>query len=219
MNIQDYLPFYHTLSQSQREHLGSVIFTKFFKKRSHLNNINHCPGFVIVSKGELRAFMLSQEGKEITLYTLSQGDMCLLGSPCLFNGVSFHVFLEAKEDSQCLIIPSEVYKNLMNENPEVTLFTNQLMIERFNEVMALLDDILNQRLDQRLSTYLTKKCSTLQTRKLSLTHEEIAKDLGTAREVISRMLKHFEIENCISLKRGTIIIEDLKKLEAFSQKN
>lgn len=159
--------------------------------------------------------MISDQGKEITLYRLFERDICLLSASCIFNNIQFEVHIEVEKDSEVYIIPTAVYKKLMNESLTVSNFTNQLISSRFSDVMWLMEQILFKNFDHRLATFLIDESRIDDSDTIHMTHEEIAKHLGSAREVVSRMLKYFQSEQMISLFRGGIKIEDDKKLIAI----
>lgn len=174
-----------------------------------------CTGLYIIKQGQLRVYMISDQGKEITLYRLFERDICLLSASCIFNNIQFEVHIEVEKDSQVYIIPTAVYKKLMNESLLVSNFTNQLISSRFSDVMWLMEQILFKNFDHRLATFLIDESRIDDSNTIYMTHEEIAKHLGSAREVVSRMLKYFQSEQMISLFRGGIKIEDDKKLIAI----
>lgn len=174
-----------------------------------------CTGLYIIKQGQLRIYMISDQGKEITLYRLFERDICLLSASCIFNNIQFEVHIEVEKDSQVYIIPTAVYKKLMNESLTISNFTNQLISSRFSDVMWLMEQILFRNFDHRLATFLIDESRIDDSDTIYMTHEEIAKHLGSAREVVSRMLKYFQSEQMISLFRGGIKIEDDKKLIAI----
>ena len=174
-----------------------------------------CTGLYIIKQGQLRIYMISDQGKEITLYRLFERDICLLSASCIFNNIQFEVHIEVEKDSQVYIIPTAVYKKLMNESLTISNFTNQLISSRFSDVMWLMEQILFRNFDHRLATFLIDESRIDDSDTIYMTHEEIAKHLGSAREVVSRMLKYFQSEQMISLFRCGIKIEDDKKLIAI----
>ena len=176
------------------------------------NGSEDCTGLIIVEEGQLRAYTLSEDGKEITLYRMFQRDACLFAASCIMNNIQFEVIIEAREDSKVLTIPTSVYQNLIHTSLPVANFTNDLMASRFAEGWWVMEQILNKSVDVRLAALLVEEMEITGESMLKMTHEEIAHHLGTAREVITRMLKYFQKEQLVSLSRGSIEIIDEDRL-------
>ncbi|OJF76732.1 MAG: Crp/Fnr family transcriptional regulator [Treponema sp. CETP13] len=174
---------------------------------------NHCIGLVLVNSGQLRVYMMSDEGKEITLYRLFSGDMCLLSASCILSSIQFEVIVETEKNSNFWIIPSTTYKTLMAQSLPLCTYTNELMSARFSDVMWVMQQVLFKSMDERLSEFLLDETNREDNEILKITHEQIAHHLGTAREVITRLLKYLQDENAISLSRGIITIKDRSLLE------
>ena len=176
------------------------------------NGSADCVGLFVVLDGVLRVFAQSEGGKEITLYRLLERDICLFSAACILSSVQFDMQVQAETDTNFLVIPAPVYKTLMHESLPVANFTNQLMASRFTEVMWLLDQILSKSFDARLAAFLLEESTLEGDSTLKLTHEIIANHLGTAREVVTRMLRYFQSEGMVKLARGTVEITDEEKL-------
>jgi len=189
------------------------------KKGTMLQNDEaHCLGLILVNSGQLRTYMMSDEGKEITLYRLFDGDMCLLSASCILNSIQFEVIVEAEKDTNFWIIPSPTYKTLMTQSLTLSNYTNELMSARFSDVMWVMQQVLFKSMDERLSDFLLDETNRENSDLLIITHEQIAHHLGTAREVITRLLKYLQEEHAISLSRGSIKIENRDILEKRLQK-
>ena len=170
---------------------------------------------IIVLSGQIRAFILSEDGRDITLYRLRNGEVCILSASCVLDAVAFDVFIEAVEETQALLIPLNVFHKLMEENVYVELFTYKLSTERFSDVMWTMQQILFMRADQRLAVFLWDELTRTTQKELCYTHEQIAKYIGSAREVVTRMLKYFQKEGIVELARGKILIKDRNKLKRY----
>lgn len=198
--------FYNKLNSKEKEIVTTNSYTvKFPSGKTLLSGDDKCSGFIIVISGCLRVFISSPDGKEITLYKLLQGDSCIFSASCIFNNVNFNVNIEALEDTEVIILPSNQLDILSKGNPLIKEYILQLTQSKMSEVMWLLEQILFTSFDERLKNYLLEFDSNV----INITHNTIAKDLGTAREVVSRMLKHFENQGLISLSRGSIEIINL----------
>ena len=165
-----------------------------------------CTGLLLVQHGQLRAYILSEEGREITLYRLLEGDICLFSASCMMRSIQFEVMIEAEKDTELWIIPADSYKSVMDQSAPLANFTNEVMAGRFSDVMWLLEQILWKRFDQRLAGFLLEESALEGTDVLKITHETIGSHLGNPREVVTRMLRYFQNEGLVKLARGTVEI-------------
>ena len=179
------------------------------------NGAVECTGFLLVRSGQLRAYTLSEEGREVTIYRLFDHDCCLFSAACIMSSLQFEVIIETEKDSEIFIIPPSVYQKLMNESLPVSKYTNDLMASRFSEVMWLMEQIMWKSFDKRLAAFLVEESGIEGTTLLKVTHEKIANHMGTAREVVTRMLRYFQGEGLVKLSRGTIEITDAPGLRAL----
>lgn len=213
MQIEELVPFWTKLTKKEQEVLRERIMVQHVKKGTIIHNgAEDCTGLIIVEEGQLRAYTLSEEGKEITLYRMFQRDACLFAASCIMNNIQFEVVIEAREDSKVVIIPTQIYQQLIHTSLPVANFTNDLMASRFSDVMWVMEQILNKSVDVRLAAFLVEEMEISGESVLKMTHEEIAHHLGTAREVITRMLKYFQKEQLVHLARGSIEIVDENQL-------
>ena len=216
MNFPDYFPIWDQLNQDQKDRLSGSLMLRSVPKGTILHNGDmDCTGLLLVKAGQLRAYILSDEGREITLYRLFDRDMCLFSASCMMRSIQFEVTIETEKDSRLWIIPPEVYQRLMEESAPVANYTNELMASRFSEVMWLMEQIMWKSLDKRLAAFLLEEASIEGTDELKITHETIANHLGSHREVITRMLRYFQNEGMVKLSRGMVTILDREKLEAL----
>lgn len=216
----DFFPFWNRLNEHQQTLLKSSCVERILKKGTVVHNgSGDCVGLLLVLGGQLRVFTISDEGREVTLYRLFERDICLFSASCIMSSIQFELLVEAWEDTRLLVIPSRVYQELMDTSLPVAKYTNELMAARFSDVMWLLDQIMNKSLDRRLAAFLIEESALRASDELKLTHEDIARQLGSAREVITRMLKYFQTEGLASLSRGTVRLlsaDKLKRLAADS---
>lgn len=209
MELGDYLPFWKRLTEEEQRLLaGSVQRRRFEKGQVIHHGSDECTGLILALNGQLRVYTVSEEGKELTLYRLLERDLCLFSAPCMVKNILFDVIVEAEQDTEILHIPVDVYKKLMENNAAVANFTNELMAARFSDVMWLMDQVLNKKIDSRLAAFLLEESGLDESRKLSITHDQIARHMGTAREVITRMLKAFQADGLVKLTRGGIELLD-----------
>jgi CRP/FNR family transcriptional regulator len=216
--IDKLFPVYGQLSEKEKRMLNDSVLDREVKKGSVLHRGSmDCDGLYVVRSGQLRAYMVSDEGKEVTLYRLFERDICLLSASCMLSSIQFEITVEAEKDTSIFIIPVAVYQKIMNSNTAVTNFTNQLMATRFSDVMWLLDKILFKGIDSRLASFILEESNIEGTDTIRITQEKIANHLGTAREVVTRMLKYFQDEKIVSLIRGGLTITDRKKLAGLAK--
>lgn len=214
MDFQSYFPVWNKLTPAQQERiLGSLMERRVSKGTVIHNGSMDCTGLLLVKSGQLRAYILSDEGREITIYRLFDRDMCLFSASCMMRSIQFDITIEAEKDTSLWIIPAEVYKEIMEESAPVANYTNELMATRFSEVMWLIEQIMWKSLDKRVAAFLLEESRIEGTEELRLTHETIANHLGSHREVITRMLRYFQSEGMIKLSRGAVRILDPVRLE------
>ena len=215
MSIAQYFPVFSQLTPQQQQ-MGldhTAIRTVPAGTVVH-NGAVECTGFLLVRSGQLRAYTLSEEGREVTIYRLFDHDCCLFSAACIMSSLQFEVIIETEKDSEIFIIPPSVYQKLMNESLPVSKYTNDLMASRFSEVMWLMEQIMWKSFDKRLAAFLVEESGIEGTTLLKVTHEKIANHMGTAREVVTRMLRYFQGEGLVKLSRGTIEITDEPGLRA-----
>lgn len=210
--IRETLPFWDSLSDAQKQRLCGEITMRVFSKGSIIHGgKNDCAGLLLVRSGQVRAYIVSDAGKEITLYRLFDRDICIFSASCMMKNISFNVTVEAEKDTGVFMIPAAIYQELLNTSLAVSDYTNQLMSSRFSDVMWIMEQILFMSFDKRLAMFLLDQAAIEGSDKLTITHEMIAKHLGSAREVVTRMLKYFAAEGMVELFRGGILIKDRKK--------
>ena len=218
MDFQSYFPIWNKLTAPQQERILSSLMERRVSKGTVIHNGSmDCTGLLLVKTGQLRAYILSDEGREITIYRLFDRDMCLFSASCIMRSIQFEVTIEAEKDTELWVIPAETYKQLMDESAPLSNFTNEVMATRFSDVMWLVEQIMWKSFDKRLAAFLLEEASIEGTKELKITHEIIGNHMGNPREVVTRMLRYFQNEGMVKLSRGTIEITDQKKLEELSE--
>ena len=218
MDLADYLPFYKKLSPAQQQRLTDAAEPMEAKAGTVVHNGNlDCLGLLILRSGQLRVYTLSSEGREVTLYRLFEQDICLFSASCVMPDIQFEVIIEAEKDTSMWVIPSCLFKDLMEASAAVANYANQLISSRFSEVMWLMEQIMWKSFDKRLAGFLLEESKLEASRSLKMTHERIAGHLGTAREVVTRMLRYFQSEGMVRLSRGEITITDEKALQRLAK--
>ena len=218
MELAQYFPVWDQLTLEQRETLLGAASRQSVKKGTVLHNGSaDCTGLLLGCSGQLRAYILSEEGREITLYRLFEMDICLFSASCMMHSIQFDITIEAERDTDFWLIPTEVYKRMMETSAPLANYTNEIMASRFSEVMWLMEQIMWKSFDQRLAAFLLEEAGLEGSNQLKLTHEIIGNHLGSAREVVTRMLRYFQNEGMVKLSRGTVEILDPEKLRHLAQ--
>ena len=193
MELSEYFQVWNRLSLEQQKKLAAAATERQFQRGTVIHEGGMgCTGLLIVQSGQLRAFITSSDGRQITLYRLLERDICLFSASCMIRSIQFDISIEAETDCKLWIIPAETYHRMMDQSIPLSNFTNELMASRFSEVMWLMEQILWGSMDQRLAAYLLEQSDLQNNDRLMITHEQIARDLGTAREVVTRMLRYFD---------------------------
>ena len=219
-NITDTLkkcyPFWEKLTDTQREQLKTSSYIRDYEPGSFVHSRSEeCLGILIVLSGQLRTYIQSEEGREVTLFRLGPGEVCTLSAACMMQEITFDIFLESIEGSTLLITTAACIHRLMEKNIHAENYIYRQTAERFSDVMWSMGQLLFSSFDKRLAAYLADEQVKSHSSTISTTHEQIAKNLGTAREVVSRMLKYFEKEGLVSLGRGTVTIKDSQGLRGL----
>ena len=217
MEFAEYIPFWSKLTREQQQRIADLIEFRQIKKGTHIHDSSaDCLGLVIVRSGQLRAYILSDDGREITISRLTQYDVSLLSASCVMPDMQFNVMIEAEKDSEFWSIPACMFRNLVDESLAVSNYSRNLLSSNFSELMWLMEQIMWKSFDKRLAAFLLEETRLEETNVLKITHEKIAAHMGTAREVVTRMLRYFQSEGMVKLTRGTIEITDEEKLEELS---
>ena len=213
MEFESCFPVWNQLNEAQKRRILDGLMTRKVEKGTIIHNGSlDCTGLLLIRSGQLRAYILSEEGREITIYRLFDRDMCLLSASCMIRSIQFEVIIAAEKDTELWIIPPDIYKSIMEQSAPVANYTNELMASRFSDVMWLMEQIMWKSLDKRLAAFLLEEAAIENTNELKITHEAIANHLGSHREVITRMLRYFQSEGLVRLSRGTVVITDERKL-------
>ena len=210
-------PFWDSLSEWDKNTFILSSYEVKYNRGMNVHDGGECTGVILVKSGCLRLYLLSDEGKEVTLYRLFAGEMCILSASCVLDNLTFDVFIDAEEDSECVVVGGCAYEGVWQKNNDVKIFTYETALSRFSDVMWVMQQILFMSMDKRLAIFLLDEVAKTGGDTVKLTHEQIAKYMGSAREVVSRMLKYFASEGLISASRSEgIKILDKKRLRELA---
>jgi len=216
--LEEIFPYWEKLTRQQQAQIKARAYEQRYVKgqRPHQGGDN-CSGLFMIKNGQLRVYILSESGKEVTLYRLFAWDICLFSASCVMKNISFDLYVQAEKDTDVFIVPAELYDGLMKASLPVADYTNQLMASRFSDVMWAIEQILFTSFDSRLASFLLEQSRIEGSDVLQITHEEIARHMGSVREVITKMLNYLAGEKMVRLSRGKITLLDQKKLRALIQ--
>lgn len=213
---QEIFPFWNEISEFYRDFICHNSLVLNYTKGTNIHDGNECSGVIFVRSGSLRLYIMSDDGKEITLYRLHKGDMCMLSASCVLQTITFDVFVDAEEDSECYVINGSAFAEVSDRNPKIKIFALETAVSRFSDVMWVMQQILFMSMDKRLAIFLLDESVRINSDTVTLTHEQIARYIGSAREVVSRMLKYFANEGIVEVSRKGIKILDKKHLRQLT---
>ena len=217
MEYAAYLPIWDKLTEEQQQRISNVVEFRKISAGTRIHDSSaDCLGLIMVRSGQLRAYILSEDGREITISRLFEYDVSLLSASCVMPDMQFTVMIEAEKDSEFWSIPACLFKNLVDESLAVSNFSRNLLSSNFSELMWLMEQIMWKSIDKRLANFLLEEAQLEESNQLKITDEKIANHMGTAREVVTRMLRYFQGEGMVKLTRGTVELTDLKKLRKLT---
>ena len=217
MEFSQCFPIWNKLTADQQQRLRDVTELQKIPSGTVVHDGSpECKGMVLVKSGQLRAYLLSEEGREVTICRFFEMDICLFSASCVMPNMMFDVFIEAEKDTEIWVIPACMYQNLMDESLPLSNYSHALITNHFSEVMWLMEQIMWKSFDKRLAGFLVEESRIEETNALKITHEKIAAHLGTAREVVTRMLRYFQSDGMVKLTRGTVELVDKKALQRLS---
>lgn len=212
-DLSELLPFWDKLTNHEKQKCQQAVTYHEFKKGEIISGTGkNCTGIFIVLKGQMRAFITSVSGREITLYRLLERDICLFSASCLLKDLNTTINITTMQETSAILIPVNLYKTLSQTSLAVSDFTSRLMAQSLQDILWIMEQVLFTSLDKRLAAFLLEQAAIDGTNLITITHDEISRHLGSAREVITRMLKYFQGEGYVALSRGGIEILNEKAL-------
>ena len=213
---REIFPFWEKISDADREYICRNSYSVTYPKGKIVHNGSECSGVIFVRRGSLRLYMMSDEGKEITLYRLHKGELCMLSASCVLDAITVEVFVDAEQDSQCCVVSGPAFAAVAQRNPDIRIFALETAVSRFSDVMWVMQQVLFMSMDKRLAIFLSDESARTGSDTIGLTHGQIARYMGSAREVVSRMLKYFAGEGIVRVSRGGVTILDKKRLRELT---
>ena len=200
--LREALPFFDGLSDSDRAMLVRTSQRVCFEAGTTVHDGGECTGIILVKRGMIRIYMLSEDGKEVTLFRLYSGDLCIFSASCALSALTFDVSVDSEWDSECIVVGGCAVERITEKVPEAKIFVLEEALAAFSDIMWVMQQILFMSMDKRLAIFLLEELSKSKSDTVLLTHEQIAKYMGSAREVVSRMLKYFASEGLVQSKRN-----------------
>lgn len=209
----DKLPFWDMLDGEQKDFVRSSARIMSFEKNSLVHSgTNACLGMIYILKGGIRAYLLSEEGREITLFRAGEDEICVFSASCVISQITFDTEITAVDDCEFLVLGSGAFDRLTKENINARCFIYELLIKRFSSVMWTMQQLLFLRFDRRLAAFLIEEYDRTGNPEIRMTHEQIARHVSSAREVVARMAASFAADGLIETGRGVIKILDAQRL-------
>ena len=216
-DFASYFAVWDQLTPTQQEHLLQTTAFQQVKKGTILHGGQEdCLGLILVCRGQLRAYLLSEEGREVTICRFFNRDVCLFTAACVLPNMMFDIFIEAEKDTELWVVPACLFQNLSQESLPIANYSRDLITHHFSQLMWLMEQIMWKSFDKRLAKFLVEESAVENTHALKITHEKIANHMGTAREVVTRMLRYFQEEGMLRLTRGTVELLDLPRLKRLA---
>lgn len=214
--FKESFPFWDGITEAEKDHICNSTYALSYPKGTTIHDGTECSGVFFVRKGCLRVYMMSEEGRAVTLYRLHAGDMCMLAASCVLQAITFDIMIDAEENSECYVVSGSAFSEISENNPDIKIFALETAVNRFSDVMWVMQQILFMSMDKRLAIFLLDEYSRTGSDVIELTHEQIAKYMGSAREVVSRTLKYFSSENITEVSRKGVKILDIKRLRKLA---
>ena len=208
------IPFWANLSSEEKAIVSQRSLTKRFNKDQIASSNNSaCLGIILILSGGIRVSLISDEGREITLYRAHANEICISTASCVIHQLTFDAIVTAEEDTSVLVIPSSVCARLMESNIHVRAFVFEKETERYSQTIWAIQQMLFKKFDQRLASYFISAYKSSGTTEIKKTQEEIARDVNSAREVVARMLQEFAAKGLVEIKRGRILLRNIDGLK------
>ena len=212
--LSSHFPAWDKLTANQQQLIIDNASLLSVKKNSIIRKTSAgCSGILIIKQGTLRVYTLSEQGNEITLYRLNTGDICILSASCVIRDITFDIYIDTLTDCQLIQILPCAFARVMQENIHLEALTYKLSTQRLCTVTWAMQQMIFTSFDKRLAEFLLNESRSTGSDEINMTHEQIAKLMGTAREVVTRMLKYFSNENYVQLMRGKVKILNKQALE------
>lgn len=213
------LPFWKTLSDHEKEYTkNNTTLTRYDAGKLLYDGGDNCLGLIYVVQGNVRVYIISEEGREITLFRLGEKEDCVISASCVISQLTFETIMKADTNSELLILNSNALQKLAKRNSYVNSYMYERITERFSQVMWVMQEIVFKRFDQRLAKFFIEEYERTGKKEIRMTQEEIAERVNSAREVVARMLRQFSRDGLVESKRGCIVLRNIDSLRSLNEK-
>jgi CRP/FNR family transcriptional regulator len=205
-SIYNKFPFYEQMKPADASLLrDAVIKRELGKGEIMMGDNNRCTGIPIVIRGRLRLFRTSDKGREMTLYHIREGELCIMASVCAMGDAEYDFAIEAERDSVLAIIPPDTFRELLYRSNPFKVFVFNALAQKLIQSIDTIEMLIFESIEERIMTYLQHNANAQN--EIKTTHEKMAVELGSSREVITRQLKKMADKGLIELKRGKILLK------------
>ncbi len=215
--LREHFTFWDKLTAEQQELLTNNSCIRTYKKGENVHSGDgSCIGAILVLSGTLRAYLLSETGREVTLHRIKAGEMTMLAASCAMPSMTFDAVVDSEEISEILLVRGHIYEQVAEQNIDAENFALNTAVKEFSDVIWIMQQIMFMSLDRRIAVFLWEEMNKTNSTTLYITHDQLAKYISSAREVVTRMLKYFASEGIVELLRGGIKILDRDKLRTLA---
>lgn len=201
--------FYPYLTPEEQDLLDRSMKRVTFRKGQVIHRHgDSCVGLIFIRRGRLAFSVLSEEGREITLFRVDSGGTCILSAACVFRGIEMESQITAETNTDISVLPAPVLAQFMGENVEVERIVYKQAVQQYADVLKTMQQIVFFSLEKRLASFLHSESARRDSPAFSMTHEQIARCIGSSREVVTRTLNQFATRGIVALGRGTITFLD-----------
>jgi CRP/FNR family transcriptional regulator, anaerobic regulatory protein len=203
----DYLkfPFYAAMSEEDKTLLRSKVqIREIGKGQIMMGDNRRCTGIPMVMKGKLRLFRVSEKGREMTLYRIGEGELCILAAVCALGDSEYDFTIEAEKDSELAVMPPDIFKELLYRSDAFRIHVFNALASRLVLSIDTIEMLIFMSIEERLIEYLQRSANAAG--EVKITHEQLAIELGSSREVITRQLQKMAEKGILALKRGKIVL-------------
>ena len=204
----------HADPQLTREFQAEAFFARIAAGKDVFVEGDHAEAIALLISGVVRVYKIGETGREITLYRFGNGESCILTANAILSRKSFPAIATVERDAEAIMIPADTFRDWVKRHDLWREFVFDLLSDRLSTVMTVVDEVVFQRMDRRVASLLLTK-SKIQ-HPIQITHQEIAAELGSSREVISRILEDFSQRGIVESGRGTIEILDAEELTSYA---
>lgn len=214
--LNGYLTNFNGFTNQEMDIINQASYFKSMEENSTIIGCDSiCTEIYFLTKGKVRVHKILPDGKEITLYRVLEGEMCLFSLGQILDHEPFDAIATIEEDAEFLVMPEGTFMDLLNSNSSFRNYILKRLISSLSEVMLLVEELTFKNMNKRVAKLLIEQLQAKNgtNNMIKLTHEQIASELGTAREVVSRLLKEFESQSIVTLSRGKVLVNKLEKLK------